>query len=233
MILFLAIMASLAANAQYFSTKIGAEFVYVNYDEDGQSVSAETLTVKKAQRRSHAANAEYIVKIVNQKSKNNTSYSRLVWNYAEGCTSCCEDLMYGIYIDNDSDPDVYNDEIMYALRSDNKYKGDNSFSICDDAKGGESMPDRSYSYVTSLKKKEITISGATYLNTETVESRAKVGGIKCLKITYLQQTKTAMVKKETYRVNEWYAKGIGLVKREVYNLKGELQAKTLLTRISD
>ena len=227
----LALMATAATYAQYFSTKNGTELVYVNYDEAGQSTSTETMTVRKASKKSSAYSAEYIDKIVNQKSKNNTSYSRFLWTYSGGNTVCTEDLMYGIYIDNDSDPDVYNDEIMNALKSDNKFKGDNSFTLKDKPKGGEAFDDRSYSLTTSILKKEVTVSGGSYLASEELSTTA--GKFSCIKITYLQQTKSAVVKKETLRITEWYAKGVGLVKRETYNTKGELQGKTLLTRITE
>lgn len=230
--IFFALCATTVSHAQYFSTKNGTELVYVNYDEYGQSTSTETMTVRNATKKSSGSSAEYIDKIVNQKSKNNTSYSRFLWTYDSGYTVCTEDLMYGIYIDKDSDPDVYNEEIMNALKADYKFKGDNSFTLKNKPAGGEAIDDRSYSFYTSLvKKEEITITGGSYLASEEISTTA--GKFSCIKITYLQQTKSAVVKKETLRVTDWYAKGVGLVRRESYNTKGELQGKTILVRLTE
>lgn len=230
LMIMLSLLTLTAAHAQYFSTKQGTELVYVNYDSAGQSTSTETVTVKTVTKASGITSAVYMDKIVNQKSKNNTSYTRFLWSYDGSTTTCMEDLMYGPYIDGDSDPDIYNDEIMEALKTDSKFKGDNSFTILDGIYGGESIADRSYSYTSNMLKNEVTISGASYLAPEMLNTTA--GNFTCIKITYLQQTKV-VVRKETLRINEWYAKGIGLVKRESYNTKGVLQSKTILTKITE
>ena len=41
-------------------------------------------------------------------------------------------------------------------------------------------------------------------------------------------TSTAMMHKEVTKTVSWYAYGIGLVKQETYDKKGELQSETLL-----
>ena len=46
MLFVAALLACHVANAQYFCTTEGTELHYVNYDEVGQSVSDETMTVK-------------------------------------------------------------------------------------------------------------------------------------------------------------------------------------------
>ena len=51
-----------------------------------------------------------------------------------------------------------------------------------------------------------------------------------MKISYLQRTKIVL-KTTTLRVTEWYAKGVGLVKSEAYDTKGNLDSKTLLVKI--
>ena len=52
----------------------------------------------------------------------------------------------------------------------------------------------------------------------------------CVKISYLQRTKIVL-KTTTLRVTEWYAKGVGLVKSEAYDTKGNWDSKTLLVKI--
>ena len=56
------------------------------------------------------------------------------------------------------------------------------------------------------------------------------GKFDCIKISYLKRTKIVL-KTETVRVTEWYAKGVGLVKSEAYDTKGKLDCKTLLVKI--
>ena len=97
------------AHAQYFCTASGTELHYVNYDEVGQSVSTETMTVKNVVRNGSAVQASYYDKVVTTKAKNNTSYTLYNWQYDKGTTVCTEDLMYGPYIDSDSNPDKYNE----------------------------------------------------------------------------------------------------------------------------
>lgn len=228
-ILVAALLMCATMQAQFFCTTNGTELQYVNYDEAGQSTSSETIKVANAvDKGGFSGKAEYYDKIVTTKAKNNTSYTKFSWVYDGTNTVCTEDLMYGPYIASDSDPARYSDEIMLALQEDNKFKGDNSFTLSEKAAGGEAMPDRAYSYISNMLKKEVTVTGGSYLAPEEVSTTA--GKFKCIKITFLQQTKIVL-KKETLRVTEWYAEGVGLVKREAYTTKGKLQSKTLLSKI--
>ena len=56
------------------------------------------------------------------------------------------------------------------------------------------------------------------------------GRFECIKISYLKRTKI-LVKSETERITEWYAKGVGLVKSESHDMKGKPNGKTLLVKI--
>ena len=172
--------------------------------------------------------AAYYDKIVTTKAKNNTSYTLFNWSYDGANTVCTEDLMYGPYVDSDSDPDKYNEAARLGLLEKLKFKGDNSFTIKDGAKGGESIPDRSYQVVRNMLKNEVNVSGAAYMGNETISTTA--GKFDCVKISYLQRTKIVL-KTTTLRVTEWYAKGVGLVKSEAYDTKGNLDSKTLLVKI--
>lgn len=216
------------ANAQYFCTKNGTELHYVNYDEVGQSVSNVTTTVKNVTNEDGKTLADYYSKTVTTKAKNNTSYSLTQWSYDGKNTICTEDLMYELYIASDSDPASYGPKAKMALMEDRKFKGDNSFTLSDNAKAGESIPDRSYQLILNMLKNEINISGAAYMGNETVSTTA--GKFDCIKISYLKRTKIVL-KSTTLRVTEWYAKGIGLVKSEAYDTKGNVYGKTLLTKV--
>lgn len=216
------------ADAQYFCTQNGTELHYVNYDEAGQSISNVTTTVKNVVNEGGKTLADYYSKIVTNKTKNNTSYSLTQWSYDGGNTICAEDLMYGLYISSDSDPANYGPKAKMALQEDRKFKGDNSFMLSDNAKAGESIPDRSYQLILNMLKNEVNISGAAYMGNETVGTTA--GKFDCIKISYLKRTKIVL-KSTTLRVTEWYAKGVGLVKSEAFDTKGNPYGKTLLTKI--
>ncbi|MDO4181198.1 MAG: hypothetical protein Q4D36_07920 [Bacteroidales bacterium] len=218
------------AQAQYFCTNQGAELSYVTYDEAGQSVTNETVTVTNVRKQDGKTWAMYFTKIVNNKATNNTSYTLYNWNYDGGKSVCEEDLMYGPYIASDSDPVKYNETVRQALLEDKKFKGDNSFTLKDNAKAGESIPDYSYSYLNGVLKNEITISGAAYMGEEQVGTTA--GQFDCLKISYLKRTKVVL-KTTTVRVTEWYARGIGLVKSESYDMKGKSAGKVLLVKMTE
>lgn len=229
--MLLAIVALLACHtmqAQYFSTTQGTELHYVNYDEAGQSLSNETVTVYNVVKNASGESAQYLAKIVTNKTKNNTSYTLYNWNYDGNVTTCQEDLMYGPYIKSDSDPAKYDSKARQAMAEELKLKGDNSFTIKKHASAGESIPDRTYSLIFNMLKNEINISGAAYMGEEKVSTTA--GKFDCIKISYLKRTKIVL-KTETVRVTEWYAEGIGLVKSESYNTKGEPDGKTILVKI--
>ena len=116
-ILFIfAILACHVSHAQYFCTTEGTELHYVNYDEAGQSVSNETAVVGYAGRNGENVSASYINKIVTNKQKGNTSYTRFDWNYDGNQTVCVEDLMFGPYIDSDSDPAKYDTAARTAMQ---------------------------------------------------------------------------------------------------------------------
>lgn len=228
-ILFIfAILACHVSHAQYFCTTEGTELHYVNYDEAGQSVSNETAVVGYAGRNGENVSASYINKIVTNKQKGNTSYTRFDWNYDGNQTVCVEDLMFGPYIDSDSDPAKYDTAARTAMQEELKFKGNNALVFKRQAKAGESMPDRSYSLIANMLKNEITISGATYMGEERISTTA--GKFDCLKISYLKRTKV-LLKSTTHRINEWYAEGIGLVKSESFDMKGKPAGKTLLVKI--
>ncbi len=55
------------------------------------------------------------------------------------------------------------------------------------------------------------------------------GTFDCVKIT--QQTEVKMVMKRTIATATWYAKGVGMVKTENYDKKGEIESSTILTRL--
>lgn len=229
--MLLAIVALLACHtmqAQYFCTTQGTELHYVNYDEAGQSLSNETVTVYNVVKNASGESAQYLAKIVTNKTKNNTSYTLYNWNYDGNVTTCQEDLMYGPYIKSDSDPAKYDSKARQAMAEELKLKGDNSFNIKKHASAGESIPDRTYSLIFNMLKNEINISGAAYMGEEKVSTTA--GKFDCIKISYLKRTKIVL-KTETVRVTEWYAEGIGLVKSESYNTKGEPDGKTILVKI--
>ena len=226
--MLLAIVALLACHtmqAQYFCTTQGTELHYVNYDEAGQSLSNETVTVYNVVKNASGESAQYLAKIVTNKTKNNTSYTLYNWNYDGNVTTCQEDLMYGPYIKSDSDPAKYDSKARQAMAEELKLKGDNSFTIKKHASAGESIPDRTYSLISNMLKNEINISGAAYMGEEKVSTTA--GKFDCIKISYLKRTKIVL-KTETVRVTEWYAEGIGLVKSET---KGEPDGKTILVKI--
>lgn len=229
--MLLAIVALLACHtmqAQYFCTTQGTELHYVNYDEAGQSLSNETVTVYNVVKNASGESAQYLAKIVTNKTKNNTSYTLYNWNYDGNVTTCQEDLMYGPYIKSDSDPAKYDSKARQAMAEELKLKGDNSFTIKKHASAGESIPDRTYSLISNMLKNEINISGAAYMGEEKVSTTA--GKFDCIKISYLKRTRIVL-KTETVRVTEWYAEGIGLVKSESYNTKGEPDGKTILVKI--
>lgn len=215
--------------AQYFCTTPNTELHYVNYDEAGQSISNVTASVQNVGQAKNSLVADYLCKIVTTKSKGNTSYSLIRWSYEGQKTICEEDLMYGLYIGADMDPGKYDETARMKMMHDHKYKGDNTFFILDSSKAGDEYPDRFYQVAENMVKAETTISGVTVMGKETVSTTG--GKYNCIKISYLKRNKIVL-KSTNQRVVEWYAKGIGLVKSETYDMKGNLDGKTLLVKVT-
>ena len=223
-----ALFMATAMHAQYFCSSPNAQLHYVNYDEAGQSISNSTVYVQNVDVKPERIFTDYLSKDVTVKSKNNTSYSLTRWTYQNGKTTCAEDLMYALYIADNMDPAQYDEAMRMKMLDRHKFKGDNSFVLVDHAKAGEEMPDRFYKLSENMLKTETTISGATYMGEEQISTTA--GKFNCIKISYLQRKKVVL-KSTTVRVNEWYAKGIGLVKRESFDMKGRVEGKTLLVKV--
>jgi hypothetical protein len=55
------------------------------------------------------------------------------------------------------------------------------------------------------------------------------GTFDCVKIT--QQTEFKMIVKRTSTTATWYAKGVGMIRTESYDKKGQLESRTELTRL--
>lgn len=218
-----------AVHAQFFCSDKGVELHYVNYDGVGQSVSTEVSTVSNVKNEGSLKTADYLTKIVNNKAKGNTSYTLYNWSYDGTTTTCQEDFAYGAYIASNSDPEKYDTAARTVFREELKYKGDNTFTLSNEAKAGTSMPDRTYSVIVNNFRNDVKTSGGSYLGTEQVSTTA--GKFDCLKVTYLKRTKL-LLKNTTWRVTEWYAVGVGLVKSESYDTKGNPTAKTLLVKIN-
>ena len=124
-----ALLASHVMHAQYFCSEEGTELRYVNYDDAGQGVSDEHITVANVTKEGSLLKACYFDKIVTIKVKDNTTYTLFNWSYDGEKTICTEDLMYGPYIDSDSDPDGYNEQARMRMLDDKKFNGDNSWSL--------------------------------------------------------------------------------------------------------
>ncbi len=216
--------------AQYFCTRQGTELHYVIYDEAGQSIANETVTVTNVQKEGNNESVVYFSKIVENKVKHNTSYTIYNWSYDGYNSTCTEDLMYGPYIASDADPAIYNKEIRLALETDHKFKGDNTFMLQDALKGGEEMPKRFYAWQDGMVKNEVNITGAACLGYERISTTAG-RFFDCLKISYLKRTKV-ILKTKTVRVTEWYAKGVGLVQSESHDMKGKPAGKVILVKMT-
>ena len=223
-----ALLVCHSMQAQYFCTTPNAELHYVNYDEVGQSVSDVTAYVNNVAQSQTGVVADYLCKNVTTKAKNNTSYALLRWTYQGGKTVCAEDLLYGMYIADDLDPAKYDETARMRMIDEYKYKGDTSFTLADNLKAGQELPDRFYQIIDKMLKKTVNTTGISCMGNERISTTA--GKFDCIKISYMRRTKVVL-KSTNERVVEWYAKGVGLVKSETYDMKGRVAGKTLLVKI--
>jgi len=215
-LLLLIPMADAQSCNSYFDFKTGTVFELSSYSKKDKLESSAKYIVNDVTSSADMTSFDMSVDIKDEKGKSiNTA------DYAVEC----KDGIYHIDVSRMISPqllDAYNDMEMEVDGTALEFP--NELAV------GQTLPGGNCNLkVSSNGMKIMTIT--CNISDRTVEAEESittpVGTFDCYKMTYTSEVKIGLKIKSS--VTEWYAKGIGLVKSEMYNKKGKLESYTMLT----
>ncbi|MGA3014042.1 MAG: hypothetical protein ABSD71_08400 [Bacteroidales bacterium] len=203
-------------SSAYFPSKEGTKIEMTNYDKNGQ-VQGKTVTTIVFINKSGGAT------IINLRSETNTRNNSSSMDYTAKCDGNNFSVSMKSFVPSSMQKSASGGE-MTIDASDLIYP--NSLSI------GKKLSDGSVTMNmtmgTMAMKTVINITNRTVTGRESITTPS--GTYDCYKIEYDVET-TVMNMKVKSRVKQWVTKGIGTIKTENYNDKGELMGYTEVTSI--
>jgi hypothetical protein len=203
-------------SSAYFPSKEGTKIEMTNYDKNGQ-VQGKTVTTIVSINKSGGAT------IINLRSETNTRNNSSSMDYTAKCDGNNFSVSMKSFVPSSMQKSASGGE-MTIDASDLIYP--NSLSI------GKKLSDGSVTMNmtmgTMAMKTVINITNRTVTGRESITTPS--GTYDCYKIEYDVET-TVMNMKVKSRVKQWVTKGIGTIKTENYNDKGELMGYTEVTSI--
>lgn len=229
------------ASAQFCCTKEGTMLFYNKHDASKGVTSVDSVKIIEVKNQSNALRVLYY----NFTPENQKTYSEV---------SKCLDCELFVYHKSSKITDhYYMSEQLFKeamiKQSNRRVSGKNSnqtkeknteldpiFKIKGDLKiplsnkftTGTPITDCQFNYKVGILNMKMGITKAKYLGIETIKTPA--GTFRCQKISYQSKAKVMLLSGKA-DLTEWYAEGIGLVKREERNTKGKLQESFELMKI--
>ncbi len=220
-IFLLAITANSQDNiceSSYMPFKEGISFELTSYDKKGKEASIAKHKVVSLDNESDGFKATIEMEIADPKGKNVTkgSYSME-----------CKDGV--IYMDMTSMLDPRTVESFSSMEM--EMSGD-ALEIPRNPEPGQTLPDGTLTMKASagglgLMTMTLSVTNREVGDKETVTTPA--GTFDCIKIS--QESEMRAVIKKKFKSTSWYAKGIGMVKTENYDSKGNVESSTVLTKL--
>lgn len=202
----------------YMPFKEGISFELTNYDKKGKETSTARHKVTKLEKTYDSFKASVEITVKDQKGKTTVSNNYFM--------ECRDEVLT---VDMSSMLDPRSMESMSSMEM--EMTGD-ALQFPRTLTPGQTLPDGTM----TLKAKT---SGIVFMSIimevknrqvgdqETITTPA--GTFDCIKIS--QDTEIRSLIKNTYRSTTWYAIGIGMVKSENYDKKGNLESSTVLTKL--
>jgi len=201
----------------FYSMREGTSASYEYYDAKDKKTSSSSILIKEVNKT-----GEKIEAVVAMTMKDKTNQEMF-----QGITrmTCKNDTLFmdvGSLLNPAMAQSAGNMEISMS--------GD-GMTIPGKLAAGMRLPDSHNEFKMGLNG--MTIMTITIDITEhRVEAEEKVttpaGTFDCFKVSYLSNSKISLIKASTKSV-QWYARGVGVVKTEVYDKKGALESRMLLT----
>lgn len=218
------LLSSMLAKAQdmFFPSKEGVVLEYKDYNSKGNQTGSTRYTITKVNRVGSDTYITYLMLKKDENDKVQFEHEITVHNKDDK-----------LHLDMSS---IFRQSILKEkgeLPKNFKISGSDVITPSD-LKVGDKLPN---SHVKmAIKKGIINIKVAINITDRLVEAREDItipaGNFEAFKINSKMSTKASIIKKHSAS-SEWLVKGIGMVKSESYNKKGELESYTELVSIED
>jgi len=215
--LLLFVIVPLKAQESFFPTKEGTVLIYKMFDKKNKETGTMKYTIKEIVSNGDDMDVTYIVESMDPKGK--SQFKEEITMYKKG------DVLYY---------DMGNFINKAAFQQDGEIPPNiqitgNNMEIPVNPTPGQSLPDANIEI--ALKMAFVNLKISTSLTNRKVEAVEDItvpaGSFNCYKFTS-DVNSSIMGKKITASSVEWYARGLGVVKSESYNKKGELETYMVL-----
>ncbi len=213
---------SLKAQQTFFPTKEGTVLVYKTFDKKEKLTTKVQYTIKHVSISGNDIDITYLCESIDPKDK--LIFKEEITIHQKG------DIMY-LDMSNFINKAAFqqNGEIPAEVL----VKG-NNMEIPMNPQPGQTLPDASVEM--SLKMGFVNLKIAADVTNRKVEAIEDVtvpaGSFKCYKFSSQVNSLALGIKVQSSGV-EWYAKGVGIVKSESYDKKGELSSRTELVELKE
>jgi len=202
----------------YMPFKEGISFELTSYDKKGKESSIAKHNVTSLDNADSGFKATIEMEISDPKGKNVTKGSYDVE---------CRDGV--IYMDMSSMLDPRTLESFSSMEM--EMSGD-ALQIPNALEPGQTLPDGTMTMKAStggfgLMTMTLSVTDRMVETAETITTPA--GTFDCVKIS--QESELRAIIRKKFKSATWYAKGIGMVKSENYDSKGNVESSTLLTKL--
>ncbi len=203
--------------SSYMPFKSGTSFELTNYDKKGKETSKVHHTVSSLDAVNSGFNATVEMETFDAKGK----------SIQKGTYSMeCRDGV--IYMDMSA---MLDPRSMQGFKDMEMELSGDALQFPNKLTPGETLPDGTLQMKAStgglaLMSINMTISNRKVEAAESVTTAA--GTFDCMKISQDSEMKTII--KMKFKTAAWYAKGVGMVKSENYDNKGNMESSTILTK---
>lgn len=215
--LILFVVVPLKAQESFFPTKEGTVLVYKMFDKKNKETGSMKYTIKKIVTNGDDMDITYLIENIDPKEKN--LFKEEVTMYKKG------DVLYF---------DMSNFINKAAFQQDGEMSPNiqitgNNMEIPVNPQPGQSLPDANMEM--AMKMAFVNLKMSTNLTNRKVigveDVTVPAGVFNCYKFTNDVEA-SVLGKKISSSTAEWYARGLGVVKSENYNKKGELESYMVL-----
>lgn len=213
-------LQSLKAQETFFPTKEGMVLIYKSYDKKDKLSGMMKYTIEKVNINGSDIDFTYLCESLDNKEK--LVFKEEITIHQKG------DVMY-IDMGNFLNKAAFQQE--GTIPASVEVKG-NNMEIPLNPSPGQTLPDANIEMAMKMGFVNMKMSAAvTNRKVEAIEDISVSGGtFKCYKFSGNVNTVAMGIKVQAKTV-EWFAKGIGTVKTESYDKKGELTGRTELVEI--
>jgi len=216
---FLSLSISAQDCSGFFPFEPDTKIEMTQYDKKGRTTSITQTTINDITETDGEVEAEVTAKVLDKKGE---EIHEAEYNIA------CNENGYEIDVTNMLNPALL--KSTYGMEV--EMSGD-ALIFPNDLNVGKELEDGSAEIIVSSSGMKIMTMTFNLTNRKVILEESvttAAGTFDCYKLEYDFNMKMGFVKKK-YKVVQWIAEGIGVVKDETYNKKGKLESKSELTKL--